>query len=184
MARTSDFINLVFAPIHKPVTTYLTIRDDNDSPTQETCKTILNPGEVIISRTALIATFATLITLLAISWAILAAFIIREHLRRRRARAAKQWGRKSRFDARISMLRKEVDDSFSRQYSGVLQHVPENPCMGSDSPVELMLPDERIWEAPAVPAKATTLSAKSNARKSRAVSLFFDHAVNLWIPKR
>ena len=80
------------------------------------------------------------------------------------------------------MLRKEVDDAFSRQYSGCLVNEPENPEMGSDSPIELMMA-ERIWEAPAVPATAK-VQGRSGGRKSKAGSLFFDSGFGVWMPKR
>ena len=79
------------------------------------------------------------------------------------------------------MLRKEVDDAFSRQYSGCLVNEPENPEMGSDSPIELMMA-ERIWEAPAVPAMAK-VQGKSGGR-SKVGSLFFDSGIGVRMPKR
>lgn len=84
------------------------------------------------------------------------------------------------------MMRKEVDDSFSRQYSGCLVNEPENPEIGSDSPVELMLPEARVWEAPAVPAAAAVAKVQGSVggRKSKVGSLFFDHGIGLWMPKR
>ena len=57
--------------------------------------------------------------------------------------------------------------------------------MGSDSPVELMLP-ERCWEVPAVPARGVERAAakEKNKRESKTMSLFFDHGVGMWLPKR
>ena len=78
-------------------------------------------------------------------------------------------------------MRKGVDDEYSRQYKGCLNHEPENPEMGSDSPVELMLP-ERCWEVPAIPAR--TADKDKNKRKSKTMSLFFDSGVGMWLPKR
>jgi hypothetical protein len=78
------------------------------------------------------------------------------------------------------MIRKEVDNEYSRQYSGCLVNVYENPELGSDSPVELMLP-ERIWEVPAVPRKPVEMD--QNQRRGKVKSLFFDHGVGLWMPK-
>ena len=107
-----------------------------------------------------------------------AALLYREWSRRREAKAAKQWGRNSRIEKRISSMRKELDDQYSRQYSGCLHLEPENPEMGGESPQELMLP-ERVWEVPAVPVK----SANRSGRESRALSLFFDQALGMWLPK-
>lgn len=78
-------------------------------------------------------------------------------------------------------MRKEVDDEYSRQYKGCLTHEPENPEMGSNSPVELMLP-ERCWEVSAVPAR--TADKDKNKRKSKVLSLFFDGTTGMWMPKR
>lgn len=71
-------------------------------------------------------------------------------------------------------MQRQLDNEYSKQFSGCLYNETENPFLGSDSPVELMLP-ERIWEAPAVPAKAV----KTDRRKSR-ISSFFDDAVGVW----
>lgn len=58
------------------------------------------------------------------------------------------------------MMRKEVDDSFSRKYTGVLVHeTVENPEMGSDSPVEIGRRDSVVWEMPAVPVRALGTTA-------------------------
>lgn len=71
--------------------------------------------------------------------------------------------------------------SFSRQYNGCLYNEPENPFMGSDSPVELMLP-ERVWEVHAVPAMPAKVVEKDR-RKSK-MSLFFDDTVGMWLSRR
>ena len=76
-------------------------------------------------------------------------------------------------------MQKDLDQEYSRQYSGCLSQEPENPEMGSDSPVELMLP-ERCWEVPATPARAV----ENTQKKSKATSLFFDQGVGMWLPKR
>lgn len=55
--------------------------------------------------------------------------------------------------------------------------------MGSDSPVELMLP-ERCWEVPAIPARAAAKGKDKDKRKSKAMSLFFDSGVGMWLPKK
>lgn len=76
------------------------------------------------------------------------------------------------------MLRKEVDDSFSRQFQGCLVNEPENPEMGSDSPVEIGLVEERVWEVPATPAPAPAVLG------GKQKSLWFDEECGLWVPKR
>jgi hypothetical protein len=76
------------------------------------------------------------------------------------------------------------------RYSGCLINEPENPFMGSDSPVELML-EERVWEVPAVPALPPEAKGgagaggvvKEERRKSR-MSLWFDGGVGVWVPRK
>lgn len=142
---------------------------------------LLAAGEIIISRTTFIIAITLCIFITSLSILGLAALIYRECIRRRQTKAAKAWGRKSTFDQRISLMRKEVDMSFSRQYNGCLYNEPENPFMGSDSPVELMLP-ERVWEVHAVPAMPAKVVEKDR-RKSK-MSLFFDDTVGMWLSRR
>ena len=78
-------------------------------------------------------------------------------------------------------MRKEVDDTYSRQYSGCLAHEPENPEMGSDSPVEMMFAEPR--EVPAIPARSIERDGNRHKRKSGVESLFFDQRAGLWFPK-
>ena len=83
-------------------------------------------------------------------------------------------------------MRKEIDQQYSTYYSGCLYQEPENPFLGSDSPVELMLP-ERVWEVPAIPAQKAKIAAgqqQKGRRKSKALSLFFNEGVGVWLPKR
>lgn len=66
--------------------------------------------------------------------------------------------------------------------------------MGSDSPVELALPEVGLYEAPTtvvgpgedgrpeVPEKDVV--RVSGKRKSRVVSLWFDNTIGLWRPSR
>lgn len=144
----------------------------------------LSDKELIISRTAFITSLTICIFITGLSLLALAILLYRETSRRRQLKVARTWGRQSRLGNRISMLRKEVDDSFKRQYSGCLVNEPENPEMGSDSPIELMH-SERIWEAPAVPAAAKVQQGgHGGRRKSKVGSLFFDHRMGLWMPKR
>ena len=141
----------------------------------------LHSGNIVISKRTLIAAITICVLLTLLSMLAVAALLYREWARRREEQAAQKWGRKSRFNQRISEMRKGVDDEYSRQYKGCLNHEPENPEMGSDSPVELMLP-ERCWEVPAIPAR--TADKDKNKRKSKTMSLFFDSGVGMWLPKR
>lgn len=147
--------------------------------TSSFCLDLHQSGNIVISRTTLIVAITICVFLTCISMLAVAALLYREWSRRREAKAAKQWGRKSRVNKRISLMRKEIDNQYSQQYSGCLHQEPENPEMGSDSPVELMLP-ERVWEAPAIPAQ----TAGRTKRRSKALSLFFDQRVGMWLPKR
>lgn len=154
---------------------------DNTDAMPSTC-TELRDGDMVISRAHFIASITTCILTICLSLLAIAALLYREHYRRRQSRAAKVWGRQSRFNARTSVVGKAckaVDDTFSSQYRGCLISVQENPEMGSESPAELMQADT-VWEVPALPPKASS----KEERKSRAKSIFFDYRVGLWMPKR
>lgn len=76
------------------------------------------------------------------------------------------------------MMRKEVDSSYSRQYSGCLVNEPENPFLVPRSPVELMH-SERVWEAPDG-ASANAPAIKNDGAEARAKSLLYDSAKGQW----
>lgn len=136
----------------------------------------LDAGKIVISRTTLIAAIAVCIIITCISLLTVAIFIYREWKRCRQTQAATAWSRSQR----ISVMRKEIDDQYSRQYSGYLYQEPENPFMRSESPVELMHP-EHVCEAPATPPP--TVEGSSKGKNSR-ISLLFDPGVGLWMPKK
>nr|POE76645.1 hypothetical protein CFP56_79331 [Quercus suber] len=168
------------------------LRNESFATTNSTFPTVTTRqpdlDEVVLSRSTYIAIIAICVLTTTISLVILAVLAYRAYSQHRSSKAAKSWGRKSIFDQRISVMRKEVDDMYTRQYKGCWQsEVVENPEMGSGSPVELMLP-ERVWEVPAVPVLPVT-AAETNGRKSwkarkERMSLFFDQGVELWMPKR
>lgn len=139
----------------------------------------LDAGKIVIDRRILIIAICICVLITIASILGVTALLYREWNRRRQVKAAKAWGRKSRVEQRISLMRKEIDNEYSRKYSGCMHQEPENPEMGSDSPVEIGL-DDRIWEAPAVPARA----ADRTKRKSKVLSLFFDQAIGVWLPKQ
>jgi hypothetical protein len=99
----------------------------------------LEGGKIAISKRTLIIAFALCAFITCTSILAAAALVYREYARRQQVKAAKAWGRKSRFDQRISLMRKEVDTQYTQKYSGCLQHAPENPEMG-----ELCL-SQRLW---------------------------------------
>ncbi|KAF2763948.1 hypothetical protein EJ03DRAFT_332309 [Teratosphaeria nubilosa] len=148
------------------------LRDEETTPS---CANL--PGQITLPRATFIAviTVCTLLTSLSVLHLTISTY--RAFARRREAQQAKIWGRNTTYKHRISLMRKEIDQSYARQYSGCLVNVIENPEMGSDSPVELMM-EERVWEAPAVPA-AVSFNDDDGGRNSRK-SLFFDHGVGLW----
>lgn len=77
---------------------------------------------------------------------------------------------------RISMMRKEVDNSYSQKYSGCLVNEPENPFLVPRSPVELM--HNELSEAPELSAvNAPTIKEERN---TRAKSLLFDNVQGQW----
>ncbi|KAK5115510.1 hypothetical protein LTR62_001169 [Meristemomyces frigidus] len=137
----------------------------------------LSPGELIISRTTFILATTLFLFLTTSSLIIISILAYRHYSRRRAVRDAKAWGRRSTFNHRISMARKEIDLSYSRQHGGCLVHVPENPELGSDEPVEIM-EQEKLFEVPALPGRAVR-----EKRKSRFMNLFFDEEVGVWVPK-
>ncbi|CAK4033148.1 vacuolar carboxypeptidase Cps1 [Lecanosticta acicola] len=157
----------------------------------QTCEYI-GPNQLLISRPAFIAILTILTTITLLSLLSLATILYRQHLHQRKILA---WGRRSRYGARISIMRKEIDDSFTRQYKGCwVGEVVENPEMGSWSPVE-MATERRVWEmesagpaknknkmveVPAVPA----VPGRAAGRRSKVGSLFFDPGSGLWMPKR
>ena len=74
-------------------------------------------------------------------------------------------------------MRKEIDDQYSRQYSGCLYLEPENPYMRS--PADLML-TEWLCEAPSMPSLSVAKEKESNRR----LSLLFDQGVGLGMAKQ
>ena len=159
--------------------TTLTARNSSQTAQSSGLCFALDAGKIVIDRKILIValcifTFITIVSIIGI-----ATLLYREWARRRQTNEAKVWGRKSHVEQRISLMRKEIDSQYSRQYSGCLHQEPENPEMGSDSPVEMMF-DDRVWEAPAIPARA----ADKNKRKSNVFSLFFNEGTGLWLPKQ
>ncbi|KAK5168620.1 uncharacterized protein LTR77_005929 [Saxophila tyrrhenica] len=140
-------------------------------------------SQVLISRRTLIVTLALCALLTLLSMAAASLLLYREIARRRQTKVAKKWGRQSRFNHRISLMRKEIDTEYSKHYTGYLQHEPENPEMGSDSPVEMM-PPERLCEVPAIPALAANKNAGTPKGRWKTMSLVFDQGVGMWMPKR
>lgn len=148
---------------------------DTESPEPE-C-TVLQRDQIVLSRATFIVALTVCIAVTCISLLGLLALSYREWDRQRQIRSAKAYGRKSRYVNRISMLRKEVDDAYSRQYSGCLYSEPENPYLVPKSPVELGSV-EQIFEVPAKVARPD-----EENRKSRVKSLFFDGGKGMWFPK-
>jgi len=141
----------------------------------------IGSNELVISRTTLIVTLTICIFITCLSLVFVVALTYREFARRREAKAARSWGRKSVYSRRLSIARQQIDESYSRQYSGCLVNEPENPFLRSDSPVEIMM-EERVWEIPAIPA--TTAVGGGRAKRKSRLSLWFDHGVGVWLPKK
>jgi hypothetical protein len=151
--------------------------------TQPTC-VLLKPDQLLIPRTTFIVAITLCVFITSLSIIGLTALLYREYARRIESNSARAWGRRSIYNKRLSHARKEIDLSFRNQYSGCLVNMPENPELGSDSPVELMQA-ERVWEAPAVPAQVATGHAGGagrQKRKSKILSLFFDPKAGVWMP--
>lgn len=150
-----------------PTLTAITSRDSRD---EGNCSA--GPNQLVISRPTFIVALTICIALTCIFLLGLIALGYREWERHRENKSARVYGRNSVYLNRISMMRKEVDDSFSRQYSGCLSHEPENPYLVPKTPVEI-LTEETVCEAP---------EDKADKRKSKA-SLFFDNNRGLWFPR-
>lgn len=142
----------------------------------------LSVHEIVFSRTTLIIVLTLCVAITGFSLLVLCAVGYRSWLRHRQDKIARSHGRNSKYMQRISMMRKEVDNSYSRQYSGCLVNEPENPFLVPRSPVELMH-SERVWEAPdgtvpvSVPVSAPAIK---DEREARAKSLLFDTAKGQW----
>ena len=54
--------------------------------------------------------------------------------------------------------------------------------MGVEGPVEIM-ERERLCEVPALPARAAAGEVVRDGRRSRVLSLVFDHGLDVWVPK-
>ncbi|KAI7357542.1 hypothetical protein D0862_03972 [Hortaea werneckii] len=143
------------------------------------CPDLNDEGKLVISRATFIITLTVSIFFTLVSLLLVTALLYREWSRRRETARAKTWGRKSIYRNRISYAKKAVDLEFSSQYSGCLVNVHENPEMGTDSPVE-MGAEQRIWEAPAVPAR--TVSGKDVNTSKR--SLHCGDGAGFWMPRR
>ncbi|KAK4556205.1 hypothetical protein LTR86_006902 [Recurvomyces mirabilis] len=143
----------------------------------------LQPGELVISRTSFIIALTLCIFITTASVVTLLAFAYRNYRRRQETQQARAWGRRSVYNRRMSVVRKEVDYSYSKKHGGCLVHVPENPELSSDGVVEIG-DQERLFEAPAVPAKPAFAGSLDRAkRKSQFQSLFFDEKVGVWLSK-
>jgi hypothetical protein len=74
----------------------------------------LNAGELIISRTTLIVTLTICIFITCLSLLFLIALTYRAWAHKRELKAAKAWGRKSKYEHRcISIMRQRVDSEMS-----------------------------------------------------------------------
>lgn len=142
-----------------------------------TCSVIPN-DQIILPRTTFIVAITLCLFITCLSLLGLAVLIYREWDRKQQNQAAKSWARQTRL-GRISLARKEIDAQYSRQFSGCLYNDTDNPFATSDSPVELEH-HQRVFEAPSVPVAA----ADRHKRRSKAISLFWDQTVGIWIPKR
>ncbi|UJO22193.1 uncharacterized protein CLAFUR5_09230 [Fulvia fulva] len=156
--------------------------------TTSTCQSIRS-DQIVLPKTAFIITLTLLSITTLLSLIALSLLLYRQFSRARQLERAKQWGRQSKFHEsrgkRISLMRKEVDDSFTRQYSGVLTTVHENPEMGSDSPVEICERDPRIWEVGGGTVKyGRVKTAQEKDAESRVGSLYFCRDLRVWMPKK
>ncbi|KAK0821015.1 hypothetical protein LTR75_001085 [Friedmanniomyces endolithicus] len=153
----------------------------HNTTTNNTC-TVLTPEDLVLPRTTFIASLVLCLVITTTSLLALAAFAYREYTRQCQAEEARTWGRRSRYIHRVSLARKQVDLSYRSQFSGCLVNVVENPEMGVEGPVEIM-ERERLCEVPALPARAAAGEVVRDGRRSRVLSLVFDHGLDVWVPK-
>ncbi|KXL48507.1 MAG: hypothetical protein FE78DRAFT_299754 [Acidomyces sp. 'richmondensis'] len=165
---------------NSPIQHHETSKVIGNTTTSRECIQI-RANELVISRTTLIVTLTMCVFITCLSLVFIVALTYREYARQQEAKAARHWGRKSTYDRRVSIARQQIDQIYARQYSGCLVNEPENPFLKTNSPVEIMM-EERVWEVPAIPTTETQGGGRSE-RKSR-LSLWFDHGVGVWLPKK
>ncbi|KAK0945707.1 hypothetical protein LTR29_002819 [Friedmanniomyces endolithicus] len=156
----------------------------HNTTTNTTC-TLLTPRDLVLPRTTFIATLVLCLVITTTSLLALAALAYREYARQCQAAEAKAWGRRSRYIHRVSLARKQVDLSYSCQFSGCLVNAVENPEMGVEGPVEIG-EREGLCEVPALasPARAAeVVEGMRDGRRSRFMSLVFDHGLDVWVPR-
>ncbi|KAK0941134.1 hypothetical protein LTR48_003684 [Friedmanniomyces endolithicus] len=144
--------------------------------------TTLTPGDLVLPKITFIASLVLCLIVTTTSLLGLAALAYREYARQCQAEEAKAWGRRSRYIHRVSLARMQVDLSYTSQFSGCLVNVVENPEMGMEGPVEIM-ERERLCEVPALPVRAAAGEVVRDGRRSRFLSLVFDHGLDVWVPK-
>ena len=83
--------------------------DDDDHTCIE-----LSVHEIVFSRTTLIIVLTLCVAITGLSLLTLAAVGYRAWIRHRQDKDARSHGRNSKYMQRISMMRKEVDSSYSR----------------------------------------------------------------------
>ena len=146
-------------------------------PDEEDSCVEISVNDIVFSRTTLIIVLTLCVAITGISMIAVAALGYRQWSRRQQDKRAKESGGNARYLQRISMMRKDVDNSYSRKYSGCLVNEPENPFLVPKSPVELMA-SERPWEVPT--ATAVNGRAKSEDGHETTPSFLYDNAKGQW----
>ena len=150
--------------------------DHNANDDDSTCFE-LSVNDIVFSRTTLIIVLTLCVAITGLSLLAIATLGYREWNRRQQDKEARSHGRNSKYLNRISIMRKEVDSSYSRQYSGCLVNEPENPFLAPRSPVELM--HTPVWEVPdSSPPTSTTTTEEE--RGAKAKSLLYDNEKGQW----
>jgi hypothetical protein len=151
--------------------------NNNTSDTNDHTCIELSVHEIVFSRTTLIIVLTLCVAITGLSLLILAAVGYRAWLRNREDKIARNHGRNSKYVQRLSMMRKEVDREYTRQYSGCLVSEPENPFLKIGSPVELG-DREGIWEVDG--SDVERMAKGREGREVKAKSLVFDGAKGQW----
>ena len=142
----------------------------------------LSVHEIVFSRTTLIIVLTLCVAITGISLIGLSALGYRTWTRHQQDKEARSRGQSAQYRQRISMMRKEVDDSYSRQYSGYSASEPDNPFLAPRSPVELM--HSEVWEVPGTAVSSeppTTTTTTTDERETKVENLFFDGAKGRWL---
>ena len=136
----------------------------------------LDSGNIVISRTTLIATFIVCALITCASVLALTFVLYRDWTRRRNKKGTDSCLVQSKYD-RIEST--EARPQHARNYNARLYPTHEQSNRRSESPVEIMH-SQPLCEVPATPPRPLD-KQKGNSQRPPVP---FDHQVGLWMPKK